>query len=290
MNRKSACRVNAGPFQRIYNPSFGEKEASYINDHCFIRDDEGLWHMFGITHQEPMNPLEEKFFAHATAEDLLDAQWTRQPHVMHFDRDSWNETHVWAPHVIRHKGLYYMFYCAGGDSHEAYRIHLATSSNLWNWTRHPANPMLVDGYDGRDPMVLRVGDEWILYYTATTEPAGGHHVVAAVSSQDLLHWGDKRLVFVHPRKGTWGGPTESPFVVQRGGIYYLFVCTNQPYNNTAVYASESPFHWSPEDQVGDIDAHAAEVVLTSTGHSYISRAGWGQGGLYLAPLEWRNTF
>ena len=41
------------------------------------------------------------------------------------------------------------------------------------WARHPANPLVVDGYEARDPMVLRVGDRWVMYYTATSAPAGG---------------------------------------------------------------------------------------------------------------------
>ena len=51
-----------------------------------------------------------------------------------------------------------------------YRIHLATSSDCTTWTRHPENPMVVDGYEARDPMVLRVDDRWVMYYTATSEP------------------------------------------------------------------------------------------------------------------------
>ena len=81
-----------------------------------------------------------------------------------------------------------MFVCAGGPAPAEYRIHLATSDDCVTWTRHPANPMLVDGYEARDPMVLRVGDRWVMYYTATTTPEGGHHIVVAAESDDLVHW------------------------------------------------------------------------------------------------------
>ena len=47
--------------------------------------------------------------------------------------------------MIDHDGLLWMYYCAGGDSKDRYRIHLATSSDGWTWTRHPGNPMVVDG-------------------------------------------------------------------------------------------------------------------------------------------------
>ena len=85
-----------------------------------------------------------------------------------------------------------MFVCAGGESMDAYRIHLRTSEDAVTWTRHPANPLLVDGYEARDPMVLRVGDRWVMYYTATSTPTGGHFVVAAVESDDLVHWHGRR--------------------------------------------------------------------------------------------------
>jgi beta-xylosidase len=206
--------------------------------------------------------------------------------VLHAQAGKWGETHVWAPHIVRHDGLYWMFYCGVEEDHSRYRIHLATSPDLWNWMRHEANPMLVDGFDARDPMVIRNGDEWIMYYTATSEPTGGNHIVAAVTSRDLIHWSARRVVFTHPATGTFGGPAESPFVVERHGLFYLFVCTGTPYANTAVYESTDPFHWEASAQVAELPSHAAEIITTEDGEWYISHAGWGEGGLYLARLYW----
>lgn len=278
--------IHVGDFKRIYNPSVGEQTQWYINDHCFIRGQDGLWHMFGITHAEPAAPLDEKFLAHATSPHLFDAPWCKQEPVMHADA-SVGETLVWAPHVIWHDHQYWMFYCGGGAGHDKYRIHLAVSDDLWNWRRHERNPMVIDGFDARDPMVIRGRDVWIMYYTGNSEPTGGHHVVYAVTSKDLVRWSNRTEVFRHPKIGTYGGPTESPFVVCRDGRFYLFVCTNEPYSNTAVYESCDPFHWEIANQIGAIDAHAAEVVVTENGETFISRAGWGEGGLYLAKLEWQ---
>jgi sucrose-6-phosphate hydrolase SacC (GH32 family) len=280
---KSLFRV--GDFRHIYDPSIGERANWYINDHCFVRGEDGLWHMFGITHAEPAAPLDEKFLAHATAQHLLDAPWRKQAHVLPADPAA-GETHVWAPHVIRHEGRYWMFYCGGGADHAHYRIHLAQSDDLWTWRRHPANPMVVDGFDARDPMILRVDDIWVMYYTGNSEPTGGHHVVYAVTSRDLVHWSGRREVFRHAKTGTYGGPTESPFVVRRGDQHLLFACTNDPYSDTAVYASRDPYRWDAANQVGSFASHAAEVIVLDDGATYVSRAGWGQGGLYLAPLHW----
>lgn len=41
-------------------------------------------------------------------------------------------------------------------------------------------------------------------------------------------------------------------------------------------------------QVGTIDAHAAEVVVDEGGRTWVSHCGWGQGGVYLAPLRFEG--
>jgi len=283
--RKPAFHV--GDFKRIYDPSISQEEKWYINDHTFIQAEDGLWHLFGITHQEPLAPLDEKFFAHATAPHLM-GPWTRQESVLHADWDTWRETLVWAPYVFRHDGLYWMYYCGGGKDSAQYRIQLATSKDLWHWERHPANPMVLDGFDGRDPMVTRIDGEWVLYYTATSTPQGGHWVVKAVTSPDLVHWSGAREVLRSPGVGTSGGPTESPQMVARNGKFYLFVCTNAGYNDSTAYESDSPFHWDIADEAGRYPAHASEVILTPEGKWYVSRCGWGQGGVYLAELTWED--
>jgi arabinan endo-1,5-alpha-L-arabinosidase len=273
-----------GKFTKIYDPSVGEDKRWYINDHTFIQAADGQWHLFGITHQEPANALDEKFFAHATASDLM-GPWTKQAPVLNYDKDA-GETHVWAPYVLQQDDKYWMYYCGGGATDATYRIQLATSTDLYTWERNSANPLLIDGWDARDPMVLKVDNQWVLYYCATSTPQGGNHTVKAVTSTDLIHWSDPREVFSTPKVGRSGGPTESPFVVARNGKYYLFVCTNVGYSQTVTYESDSAFHWDIADQVGLFPSHAAEVVHTADDRWYVSRAGWGQGGVYLAELNW----
>ena len=276
--------IGTDDFTRIYDPSAGQTRgyAWYVNDHTFVRGEDGTWHLFGITQQNPFRPFEEVFFTHVTAPDLF-GPWTKRPDVMHRDEAA-GESVVWAPHVIRHDGRWWMFYCGGDADPKRFRICLATSDDLFTWTRSPANPLLQDGYEARDPMVLRMGDEWVLYYTANAEPQGGRHVVAAVTSRDLVHWSGKRVVFESSREGTGGGPTESPFVVARNGRYLLFVCTNRRYIETAVYESDDPFHWTEAQRIASIPAHAAEIIETPDGAAFISSCGWGMGGVYLAPL------
>jgi arabinan endo-1,5-alpha-L-arabinosidase len=285
--------VAAGEFVKIYDPGVGEKEKWYINDHCILYGRDGLWHLFGITHAEPSDAMDEDNFAHATAKTLLQRPWTKRPFALTVAPDPpWNEEHLWAPYVVDHDGVYYMYYCAGDRDHAKYKIHLATSTDLETWTRHPKNPMVVDGFDGRDPFVLRVGDRWVMYYTATSEPAGGHHVIKYVTSRDLVTWGGRGVAFTDPSEGRFGGPTESPFVVRRGASYYLFCGprdgSRDVFDGTDVFVSSDPFRWKVADRVGHIAAHAAEVVRDFDGRWYVSRCGAERGGVYLAPLFWHD--
>lgn len=279
--------ATAGAFVNIYDPSVSEKEQWYINDHTIIQGPDGTWHMFGITHAEPADPEDEKHFAHATAKSLTQSPWTKQPFALDVDSKS-NEVLLWAPYVFLNEGTYYMFYCAGDPDHSKYKIHMATSKDLWSWQRHTANPMVVDGFDARDPFVTRINGKWVLYYTANSAPEGGNHIVAYRTSDDLIHWSEKNVAFTDPSNGTFGGPTESPFVVKRGDYYYLFIGPRDGYIGTAIFRSKDPFHFDFNARVGFIKSHAAEVVQDTDGQWYITHSGWGQGGLHLAPLYWKD--
>ena len=278
-------KVTAGEYHLFYNPSKGEKENWYINDHCLVKGSDG-WHLFGITHTEPANPLDETYCAHAIGTSLWDTDWKKLPFPIKTDANR-GEAHFWAPHVIFHDGLYYMYWCAGSlEGHDKYQIMMATSRDLYRWNRNTdVNPIIVDGFDARDPMVLRLENEWVLYYTANSTPQGGNHLVACVTSTDLIHWDNKRIVFTDPESGTYGGPCESPFVVPKQGKYYLFIGPrDHAYNKTGIFESNTPFSFHFENKVGEIPAHAAEVVVDDDGTYYTTRAGWGEGGVYLAPL------
>ncbi|MBF6065881.1 glycosyl hydrolase family 32 [Nocardia terpenica] len=275
-------QVSSGQFCRIYNPSIGETQLWYINDHTIVRDRSGGWHLFGITHPEPADPDHEVEFAHATA-DSLGGPWTKQPSALTAD-PGYGETHLWAPHVIESGGTYFMFYAGGGPDHTAAEINLATSTDLFAWTRRPEGPLFRDGYDARDPMVLRVGDQWVMYYCATSDPTGGNHVVAYRTSTDLEQWSDRAFAYVDPTTGTFAGNTESPFVVEHNGSWYLFIGPRPDYVGTDVFCSDDPLNFRIEDQVGHIESHAAEVV-DDDGTLWITSAGWAQGGVSIAPLR-----
>jgi hypothetical protein len=279
--------VGAGAFTKIYDPSVGESSPWYINDHTIIQGPDGTWHLYGITHPEPANPGDEVNFAHATAPSLH-GPWTKQPFALAVDPTR-GENHLWAPYVMKSGSLYYMYYAGGGPDSSQAEISLATSPDLWHWTRYNGDPLFRDGFDARDPFITKIGKQWVMYYDATSEPTGGNHVVAYRTSTDLLHWGASKFAFTDPAIGTSGGGTESPFVVHYQNYYYLFIGPRGGYVGTDVFRSKDPLHFDLTQQVGHIASHALEVVQDTDGSWWVSAAGWEQGGVYLAPLDWSQA-
>lgn len=278
-------RLIPGQKRRLLDASPRAGEPWYLNDHTLIRAADGTWHVFGIWHPEPADPLHEDLFLHATAADLEGAPWTIHDPVLPA-RPEIGETHVWAPHVIEHEGRYWMFYAGGTADHTAYRMMLATSEDLFSWARHES-PLFTDGFDARDPMVLRDGQRWLMYYTRTSAPDGGFHEVAVRTSQDLVTWPDPTVAYRSTESGTVGGPTESPFVIRAGEGWLLFVCESTQYDRTLAYSSTDPLHFEDADAIDvDLDEHCAEIIADGP-RTWITGGGWGRGGLTIRSLEMR---
>lgn len=279
--------TSAGAFQKIYDPSIGEPTPWYLNDHTFVQDaSDGTWHLFGITHPDPADPLNEHVFAHATASNLY-GPWSKKPFALKVD-PSYGETHLWAPYVLYTNETYHMFYCGGGNNSSAYEINLATSKDLYHWTRRPEGPLFRDGYQARDPFVTRVGNSWVMYYCGTSEAQGGNHVVLYRTSNDLVNWSERQIAFKDPTTGTYGGDTESPYVYEHDSHWYLFIGprpTQEVYTGTDVFVSDNPFNFDVSNRVGHINSHGLEVV-TDGAAQFVSHCGWGEGGVFLAPLVW----
>ncbi|WP_233434278.1 family 43 glycosylhydrolase [Nocardia yamanashiensis] len=272
--------LRAGEFRRIYDPS-EPGERWYINDHTVICGPDDRWHLFGITHPEPADPFDEHEFAHATAE-RLHGPWTKHPSVLTASA-AHGETHLWAPFVVRHGARYFMFYDGGGADRTATGMYLAVSHDLFHWQRHGDGPLFRDGYDARDPMVLRLGNRWVMYYCATRKAAGGNHVVAYRTSTDLVYWSQRSVAYTDPTTGTEAGNTESPFVLRHDGHWYLLIGPRPDYDGTEIFRSDNPFRFHPQDLVGRIHAHAAEVI-EADGRLWVTTAGWDRGGVALAPI------
>jgi beta-fructofuranosidase len=86
-------------------------------------------------------------------------------------------------------------------------------------------------------------------------------------------------------------------LIRYNNTFYLFVCgwdgnwdqkeTQGAYQHiTYVYQSDDPLHFTPENLITTLDAHAPEVFQDEDGNWFISSAEWPHRGISIAPLSW----
>lgn len=304
INSVSAQKVNyetpriAGPFVHIFNPNdtrSKEDTTWYTNDHCFIKGDDGTWHAYGIIGHHPIQPWggETKFF-HITASSLKQQKW--EDHDYALTAKPGVERVLWAPYVFKDKGVYYMFYNIGNMQKDAPNyaswggLCMATSTDLVTWERNPLNPLFSDAGHARDSYIMKYKNKYYYYYTRTFNEVDHRSVVAVRTGPDLYHWSAPKVVHIQPYEVNWGGDAESSFVVNRKGIFYLFICRAMTkYNQTDVYWSKDPENFPRENLVCTLPLHAAEVIYDKKEGWFISNTGWDKKGLFLAPLQWKDA-
>jgi len=285
-----------GSVVHIFNPNdtrSKEDTTWYTNDHSFVRGVDGIWHAYGIIGHHPIRPWggETRFF-HITSGSLMQRKWKDKGYAMSVKEGK--ERVLWAPHVIKDKNAFYMFYNIGNMQKDAPnyaswgQLCMAKSDNLVDWERYQLNPLFSDPGHARDSYVMKYKSKYYYYYTRTYNEVDHRSVVAVRTGPDLLHWGGPKIVHIQPYVVDWGGDAESPFVVHRNGIFYLFICRAMTqYNQTDVYWSKDPENFPEKNLVCSLPIHAAEIIYDKKEGWFISNTGWDKKGLFLAPLEWR---
>lgn len=256
------------------------------NDHTIIKGPDNRWHAFGITH--PLTSVQrihegefQSFHAAAPGgflrDGLRDAAWKDLPKVLRATERLGERPEFYAPHVIRRKELYYMFY--GPNP-----IRLATSPDLMSWT--PQGALFSEGADTRDPSVMEwQGTYYMVYCT------GG--AVGLRTSNDLRRWSKPRTIL---RMRDNVAP-ESPSIVRYSGTFYLFLCgwngiwdkktvQGAYQHKTYVYQSDDLAHFDSGNPLITLEAHAPEVFQGEDGQWYVSTVEWPRRGLSIAKLAW----
>jgi len=151
-----------------------------------------FWTLYGAYPRQGGYELRPGAEGVATSDDGW--SWRRatdHPVLSVFDPDcaDWEKDCIYQPWLLEHRGRFFNFYNAARGNRE--QIGLAFSSDLLNWVRYPANPILRNrpgGYDDQfcsDPKVYRVGDHWVMIYFGVGH--GAAHIMIAFS-RDLVHW------------------------------------------------------------------------------------------------------
>jgi arabinan endo-1,5-alpha-L-arabinosidase len=255
------------------------------NDHCFVKDQSGRWHAFGITH--PLTDLQnvhlgENQSFHAIApkgslkKALQEGAWKDLPKVLSPAARPGERQEHHAPYILTRNDRYHMIYGPAP-------IRYAVSTDLFGWT--PRGP-LGNTPGGRDPSILVWNDTYHLIVC-------GVHDVRIASTRDFKVWKQHKPILTMKK----GIDPESPSIVRYKNTFYLFVCgwngiwdrkeLRGAYQHvTYVYQSDNPLKFDPKDEVTTIDAHAPEVFQDEEGDWYISSVEWPYRGVSIARLVW----
>lgn len=292
--------LQIGPRALLQDTQSIQGKPHYINDHTFAQGPDGIWHLFGIFNDEPYRADQEVVFSHSRSLTRNPKDWKRGDFsldpspALEVDR-SLKETVLWAPHIIRRGDEYHMFYHSGGWAGESgAEIRHAVSKDLSRWERVGSDPIFHDFCGARDPMVIRIGDLYAMYYTRCDSVSRGLSGVAYRTSRDLVSWSKPEMAFVwwsKPRLGN-SGYTESPFVFERDGWFYLsFTGYPDSYDASYLIRSRSPFLFSGEPFLR-FSSHAPEWVPEKQdawgrflGSLVMTHAGAGQGGVWGSKVD-----
>lgn len=157
------------------------------------KKDDKYWSLYGAYAKQGEYEIDPGYEGIAYSED--GRQWRAKEQYILSVHDSdvrdWERDSIYQPWLVEHEGRYYNFYNAKRMPEWVEQIGLATSENLFDWKRHPMNPVLrvrPDGFDAEfvaDGKVFKDGDHWVMFYFGVGK--GGAHIMVAFS-RDLERW------------------------------------------------------------------------------------------------------
>lgn len=287
MKEKIQIPYVSGEWKILLKP---EKNGNYVNDHTIVRGSDGNWHLYGITSFGGKS-YEERYFVHGVGESL-------SKEFREVGRSIDRGCLAWAPCVKEREGNYYMIYGPSPTS-------LAVSHDMYEWFGTKIN-LIDEPLMGahRDHFVLEIEkDSYLMYVVGVHDKKGA---ISCFSSSNLLDWKFEGFALTSgdnaPLKPAWGA-MESPFVVKKDGLYYLFVtytdCSDENYCDTMVFCSKDPKFFGKFDgnygtqPITVLQAHAPEIIQEDNKY-YVTTCGWvdkpnpNKGTVSIAQLDWRE--
>lgn len=291
-------------------PFVYETPFKFVKDFSIIRDSNGLWHIFSITGDfidghAWVTAGHERTFSHGTSKDLRN--WTYHKPVLTISdktfpdgNGKFKDRNIWAPHVIYHDGLYYMFYTSV-NSYVCQSVSLATSKDLFNWTEHDNNPVFTlenlewalwgrtQWSDCRDPGILKDGNTFYMYVTAHSPTEDPRGIVAVTESKDLINWTTPQIAVRHL------AAMESPQLWKQNGKFYMTTSAH----GQGTWVSDRPDKgWEKTDfprppinefekDVATSSSYAEEVIRLEDGRLIIASLTWRHWGntIYISEIQ-----
>lgn len=146
---------------------------------------------------------------------------------------AWERGGLYKPCLLEHNGTFYLHYNAKTAGQRGWREQtgVATSTDLKQWKRYEANPIIPNGPEGSwddrfasDPCVVLDGKTWVFFYYSLDSKGKARDLVA--TGPDLFH--PKKVDRILIDVGAPGSVDETyahkPSVVFHDGALYHFYC------------------------------------------------------------------
>jgi len=250
-----------------------------IRDHAFFKQD-STYHLFytrGPLYSQTSMACDS--IGHATSRDLV--HWNIYAPVLAVVKHTWEAGAVWAPFVMENPGGGYIMYYTGVDSTWVQRIGIATSDDLYTWTKYSGNPVFRpdtswSGWDStvewascRDPYVY--DEDGVYYMLLTVMTNNGNGAVGSAVSADLFNWTDNGPIYVHSGLYSWHA-IESVFLLKRNGKYRMFFSEETSPPGTSYMASDELYSgWDLATRQTVDEGIAPEIVEDGEGIQLFSR-------------------
>lgn len=246
----------------------------FTNDHCFIEGKDGTLHWFGINNPYPPEGKElyryHPYLGHCTTTGTIE-EWKREPFAID---ESKGTEYLGAPFVIWHdeSQRYAMVVETWRDKR---RLEVYWSDDLMSWEETNA-PILPDALwvGTRDPHIMKGADgKYWIHVVATGNKGVEQSQVLRIRTKDFVHF-DAPETILGIDDCKWATLMESPFLVERNGLWYLFFTyAHRRYAETLVVVSDNPDHFDYEkNTITTLFGHAAEI-FECQGKTYITSCG-----------------
>lgn len=286
------------------------------NDHHIFQAADGSWHLWACVRGTDVGRL----LAHWRTDDFFAGPWEFTGEVMRADRNAGESLVTWqgqefiqSPFIVQHNRRFYMIYGGYATGYNSCgeptldygsmqnQISLASSDDGLQWKRvlnaNGFSRIFVGPGAARDPSLLKINNLWHCYYTGHRNENVDEEAILVRTSKTLLERSEWEVAhYVDPAYRS-SRTCESPVVIARNGLYYLFRSggyTGDGNGSVAVFVSADPKNFGRSGDgsahyLCNIKAHAPEVITGPDNRLYITKIHSPETGyaIHIAPLQWK---